>query len=209
MPTITPNLVAGIDEVGLGAWAGPIVSVVAVFHNDDLRHMPKGTTDSKKLDDNRRRALYLPLCQLAHDVGIGHAWPWEVDELGMTPALQLSYARALRDLRCLPHLLIVDGEHKVAAWKSEQIVEPKADLNHQQVSAASVIAKHFRDTMMIDYGKQFPSYNWAENKGYGTPDHERAIHQYGLLIDPSDHSRYMHRRRYTRKVMLRKPECLT
>lgn len=198
-------LSAGLDEVGYGAWAGPYISVVAVFDEAALALLPPGVTDSKKLDDDRRRALYLPLCSTAVDVGIGHAWPWEIDKLGASAALQLCYRRALEDLRVVPQLLIVDGSNRVKAFVGRQTVEPKADFKYKQVGAASIIAKHFRDEIMRSYDKTWCQYNWAVNKGYGTPDHEQAIHQHGLLVDDNDHTRYLHRRLYTRKVLLRKP----
>jgi ribonuclease HII len=203
------RLVGGLDEVGYGSWAGPIISVVAVFRNEDLPKIPAGVTDSKKTSELQRRTLYLPLCQLAYDVGIGHAWPWEIDSMGVSPALQLCYRRALTDLRCEPEMLLVDGSNRVQAWRGHQLVEPKADFKYQQVSAASMIAKHFRDTIMIDYAKTFPQYDFANNKGYGSASHEQAIFRHGLLIDETNHARYLHRRIYTRKVMLRKPECQT
>lgn len=197
-------LSGGLDEVGYGAWAGPYISVVAVFDDASLALLPPGVTDSKKLDDDRRRALYLPLCSTAVDVGIGHAWPWEIDSLGAAAALQLCYRRAVEELKHLPQMLIVDGSNRVKAFRGHQTVEPKADFKYKQVGAASIIAKHFRDEIMRSYAQQFPQYNWAVNKGYGTKDHEDAIHKHGLLVDDANHTRYLHRRLYTRKVLLRK-----
>jgi len=199
------ELIGGLDEVGYGAWAGPIISVVAVFSREALLRLPRGVTDSKRLSESARSSLFTPLCRTAVDVGIGHVWPWEIDTIGVSGSLQVSYARALEDLTYQPDTLIVDGTNRVSAFGGEQIIEPKADLNHQQVSAASIIAKHFRDQIMIDLGKAHPAYNWAGNKGYGTADHEQAIFSHGLLVDQSNHDRYIHRRLYTRKVMRRKP----
>ena len=193
--------VGGLDEVGWGSLAGPIISVVAVFRASDLALLPHGVRDSKKTTDIQRSMLYLPLCRAACDVGIGHAWPWEIDSLGPMPSLQLSYKRALEDLVVAkPDLLIVDGSNRVAGWSGKQQVEPKADNNHQQVSAASMIAKHFRDTIMKDYSKDLrrlglPDYGWSVNMGYGTPDHLEAIKDHGLLINEEDHGLYFHRRR--------------
>jgi ribonuclease HII len=199
-------LIGGLDEVGYGALAGPYISAVAVFDETALALIPPGVTDSKKLDDDRRRRLYLPLCSAAVDVGIGHAWPWEIDTLGAQPALQLSYKRALEELHVKIDTLIVDGSNPVRAFKSNrQVVQPKADFKYKEVGAASIIAKHFRDEIMRSYAKIWPQYNWEVNKGYGTKDHEDAIHKYGLLIDDNNHSLYLHRRLYTRKILLRRP----
>ena len=199
----------GLDEVGWGALAGPVISVVAVYSDEILGIFPTGVKDSKKTTESQRSALYLPLCSLALDIGIGHAWPEEMDRLGPGVALQLSYKRALDDLKIKPQLLIVDGSNRVKEWDGEQKVEPKADVRYLQVSAASIIAKYFRDTMMKDYAQArkaagLPDYNWIENKGYGTPDHIEAIKQHGLLWDAddktADHHLYMHRQRYCRKL---------
>lgn len=196
-------MIGGLDEVGYGAWAGPIISVVAVFNNDTV--FPAGVTDSKKTTEVQRRSLYLPLCRLAVDVGVGHAWPWEIDHMGVRDALQLCYARALLEIRSEPEVLIVDGSNRVQAWKRRQVVEPKADLNHPQVSAASMIAKYLRDTMMADYARTYPQYGWEKNKGYGTFDHEQAIRTHGLMVDGVGTSNYMHRKIYCRKALLRAP----
>lgn len=194
------DLIGGLDEVGLGAWAGPIISVVAVFDDAALQRLPAGVTDSKKTSAKKRSMLYLPIIDAAIDVGIGHAWPAEIDSIGVTEALQLSYARALHDLKRHPPTLIVDGQNEVWRYGGKQIVEPKADLNHPQVSAASMIAKHFRDQIMIGYAKLYPAYGWDRNKGYGAHTHEEAIRKYGLLTTEPN---YLHRRRYCRKVLLR------
>lgn len=194
------DLIGGLDEVGYGAWAGPIISVVAVFDAEGLQKLPAGVTDSKKTTETRRSMLYLPIIAAAVDVGIGHAWPVEVDHLGVSRALQLCYARALEDLTYDFDRLIVDGANRVDAWGGPQLVEPKADLNHPQVSAASMIAKHFRDRIMIDYAKLFPVYCWEKNKGYGSHAHEEAIRKHGIL---TKEPHYLHRRHYCRKVLLR------
>lgn len=201
--------IGGLDEVGWGALAGPIISVVAVFRQSDLNLLPPGVRDSKKTSESQRAMLYRPLCQVALDVGVGHAWPWEIDTIGGAEALQLSYQRALADL-CVakPDLLIIDGSNRISSWKGKQRVEPKADVNHPQVSAASIIAKWFRDQIMKDYaiklkGMGLPDYHWEINKGYGTPDHTNAIKKYGLLADENNHDRYFHRRRWCKRWMLK------
>lgn len=196
-------ITGGLDEVGWGCLAGPIISVVAVFRPSDLALLPAGVRDSKKCSEAQRNSLYLPLCRAAFDVGIGHAWPWEIDQFTPGRALQLSYKRALEEVHPTrrPHVLIVDGSNRVQAWSGEQRVEPKADVKFREVSAASIIAKVFRDTIMSDYGKMFPSYRWSENKGYGTDDHIEAIRRDGLLIDGLNHKFYIHRISYCKKMI--------
>lgn len=199
------GLVGGIDEVGYGAWAGPIISVVAVFNEKTRSLLPAGVKDSKKTTEKHRAATFQLIIAACEDVGIGHAWPWEIDTAGVPAALQLCYSRALDDLKQRPGTLIVDGTNHIGVFSGKQVVEPKADVNHIEVSAASMIAKHFRDRIMIDYAKQFPAYHFDENKGYGSPEHEKAIHTYGLLTNTQDYTKYIHRWRYCRKVTGRKP----
>lgn len=199
-----PDLIGGLDEVGYGAWAGPVISVVAVFSTEGLSKLPAGVTDSKKTTEKQRAMLYLPILAAAQDVGVGHAWPFEIDSLGVSQALQLCYARALFDLKEQPRTLIVDGSNDVWRYGGKQIVEPKADLNHPQVSAASMIAKYLRDTMMVDYAKTYPGYGFEKHKGYGSHQHEEAIKKLGILVnDNNDNNRYLHRKLYCRKVLNR------
>lgn len=197
---------AGLDEVGIGALSGPYIAAVAVFREKDLNLLPAGVKDSKKTTEEQRGHLYLPICAAAWDVGIGHAWPWEIDRLGPSEALQLTYRRALGELREQYDVLIIDGNVGVRSFRGlfrpgQIILEPKADVNHREVSAASIIAKWARDEMMISYSKRFPQYSWNENKGYGTKAHEDGIRKYGLLVDPQDPSRYLHRKHYCKKFM--------
>ena len=197
---------AGLDEVGIGALAGPYIAVVAVFREKDLSLLPPGVRDSKKTTDEQRESLYLPICKAAWDVGIGHAWPWEIDRMGPSDALQLTYRRALQELRVQFDELVIDGNVGVKSFRQlftpkSVLVQPKADVNFREVSAASIIAKKFRDEIMTSYSKRFPAYRWESNKGYGTADHEEAIRRSGLLINDSDFSRYLHRKHYVKKFL--------
>lgn len=193
-------LIGGLDECGTGSCAGPIISVMAVFDDSDKDKLPKGVKDSKETTRAQRGILYPQLLYLARDVGIGWAWPWEVDA-GYTAALQECYSRAVNGINPIytPDMLIVDGLNKVHAWTKEQVVEPKADRNHWQVSAASIIGKVFRDHLMISMGRRFPEYGFENHFGYGTQEHFDAVRKHGLLLDSKDHSKYIHRELYWRK----------
>lgn len=196
--------------MGWGALAGPVISVVALLRDSDMALLPPGVKDSKKTTEAQRGMLYPTLCSVVVDVGVGHAWPWELDQYGPGNALQLSYTRALGDLTVArPDVLYVDGNSSVHSWGGEQIVEPKADNKYKQVSVASIIAKFFRDEIMISYSRErrslgLPDYGWASNKGYGTQDHLESIERYGLLVDANDattnHSRYLHRLSYCKNL---------
>jgi len=192
---------AGLDEVGYGALAGPFIAVVAVFRPKDLTFLPPGVTDSKKLSHTTLESLYEPICAAACDIGIGHAFPVEIDSMGVRKALQLTYQRAMEELKVKPDLLIVDGNNEVESWSGKQLVEPKADLNHKVVSAASIIAKVWRDRLMLQLSKKFPMYKWDSNKGYGSRDHEDAIKKYGLVVPGSNANEYLHRTIYCRKFL--------
>jgi ribonuclease HII len=205
------QLIGGLDEVGWGSPAGPIVSVVVVMTEKDKLFLPKGVTDSKKLSEKRRDAFYLQLCAAATDVGMGCVEPWEIDSMGPKFALQESYTRALAELRHKPDLLITDGTdwtNKVRSWGGPQKVEPKADLNYVEVSAASIIAKVWRDLLMTlrdaELRKKGLDYNWRKNKGYLTPDHIQAIEKHGLLFGPEPEF-YQHRRSYCANLLGKVP----
>jgi ribonuclease HII len=193
-------IIAGLDEVGWGALAGPVISVVAAFNDEGLQKLPAGVKDSKQVKEPMRETLYLPLCAAALDVGIGHAWPWEIDD-GPYQALQLSYLRALQDLRIKPDLLIVDGKNLVQRWDGNQKAVPKADIKYKEVSAASLIAKVFRDKIMVSFSKVFPEYSWEKNKGYGSIEHDEAIRQFGLVALDKTPNTYIHRMSYCRKFL--------
>jgi ribonuclease HII len=199
---------AGLDEVGWGSLAGDLVSVVVVVREQDIGLLPKGVNDSKRTSTKTRDALYFQLCDTVFDKGLGVVHPWEIDELGPSRALQESYTRALAELRYTPDVLIVDGSadfNKVQSFKGKQIVEPKADYNHQEVSIASMIGKVFRDRGMVQIAKEVKDkfgldYGWAENKGYGGAFHTQQILKHGLMIGP-DKEKYYHRKSYCKKYL--------
>ena len=194
-------ITGGLDEVGTGALAGFFLSAVAVFRPGDLALLPPGVTDSKKVSERGRESLFLPICRVALDIGFGHAWPWEIDDLGPWEALQLSYTRALADLKFKPDLLYVDGVNGVASWKGRQQVEPKADIRYKEVSAASIVAKVARDRSMRNLHMYFPKYLWDQNKGYGTQEHRDAILEHGLIMGEKSPMTYIHRRRYCKGIV--------
>lgn len=202
------QLIAGLDEVGWGAPAGPIISVVVVMKKGDKLLLPKGVTDSKKLTAKKREMFFLQLCSAVTDMGLGSCDPEEIDKISPKWALQKTYERALAELHIKPDTLIVDGTewtNRVQAWKGEQIAVPKADLKHIEVSAASIIAKVIRDSVMDERAdilkkKYGLDYNWKINKGYLTADHVAAIKQNGLLFGPGP-DLYQHRKSYCKNLL--------
>jgi ribonuclease HII len=175
-------VVAGVDEVGRGAWAGPVTVGAAVT---GLRRPPEGLTDSKLLSPRRRAELAAELDGWVRGFALGHAWPEEIDELGMTAALRLAAVRALEALPVRPDAVILDGKHDYlgAPWRVRTVIQ--GDRSCVPVAAASVLAKVRRDAMMAELAPQFAPFGFAENVGYPSPVHKGALAELG----PTPHHR--------------------
>jgi ribonuclease HII len=189
------SLVAGLDEVGRGAWAGP-VSVGVVVHTTD-RRPPKGIRDSKLLSEPQREALYPKVAAWCDEWAVGHAGPEECDALGMTRALRLAARRALAQLSVVPHVVLMDGNHD---YVTEPATDPagtpapgahsgptpvvrtivRGDATCVSIAAASILAKVTRDRMMRSWSESFPPFDFDRNKGYPSPTHRTALSGFGL-----------------------------
>ncbi|MGP3936522.1 ribonuclease HII [Nonomuraea sp. KM88] len=172
--------VAGVDEVGRGAWAGP-VTVCAVV--TDLSEPPAGLTDSKQVSAARRAPLAAELAAWAAGVGYGEATHEEIDRLGMTQALRRAARRALEALPVRPDAVILDGKHDYIGPPWPVRLEIKGDAASISVAAASVLAKVRRDAYMGTIGCD--EYGFAENAGYPSPPHQEALARLG----PTPHHR--------------------
>ncbi|RVX45908.1 RNase HII [Nonomuraea polychroma] len=172
--------VAGVDEVGRGAWAGP-VSVCAVV--TDLSEPPPGLTDSKQLTAARREPLAAELAAWAAGIGYGEATHTEIDTLGMTEALRRAARRALEALPARPDVVILDGKHDYIGAPWPVRLEVKGDAASVSVAAASVLAKVRRDAYMGTIGCE--EYGFADNAGYPSPVHQEALARLG----PTPHHR--------------------
>ncbi|MQA88545.1 MAG: ribonuclease HII [Streptosporangiales bacterium] len=168
--------IAGVDEVGRGAWAGSVVACAVVT---DLSPPPDGLADSKLLTELRRTRLVDVLTDWAVGVGYGEATPAEIDELGLTEALRRAAVRALDALPTRPDVVIVDGKHDYLGAPWAVRCEVKADACCVSVAAASVLAKVHRDAQMARLDPEHPAYEFAENAGYPSPTHKRALAAYG------------------------------
>jgi ribonuclease HII len=181
-------LVGGVDEVGRGAWAGPLlVGVVVVDAATDPP--PAGTRDSKALTPSRRRELGPELAAWCVAWALGEASAREIDRLGLSRALSLATSRAVLALPLWPTALIVDGPVDFVSGRlgprgptSPLVVRPivGADDVCASVAAASVLAKVARDTKMSTLARRFPRYGFDQHKGYGTRVHARAVAAHGL-----------------------------
>ncbi|QVQ51995.1 ribonuclease HII [Spiractinospora alimapuensis] len=174
--------VAGVDEVGRGAWAGPVVVGVAVT---DGSPAPEGLTDCKRLAPKARVAMADQLRDWVVDHGLGRAEPTEIDTLGMTAALRLAAQRALDQLAAPPEWVLLDGKHDYLGTPWQVRTEIKADLTCVSVAAASVLAKVYRDNLMTALDPDFPQYAFASAVGYPSPQHRRALADLG----PTRHHR--------------------
>ena len=185
------GVVAGMDEVGRGAIAGPVsVGVVAVA--SDVCAVPKGVRDSKLLRPEVREVLAPRIRRWAPWHAVGHASAEEIDAVGIIAALRLAGMRALARLPVLPDVLLLDGSHDwltppaldlFAAEESAHcppvIMMIKGDLRCSTIAAASVLAKIERDVILRELAAVHPDYGWSGNKGYATPDHIAALRSFG------------------------------
>ncbi|WP_344263386.1 ribonuclease HII [Streptomyces sodiiphilus] len=180
--TTGARIVAGVDEVGRGAWAGPVTVCAAVT---GLRRPPEGLTDSKLLTVGRRTELASVLGEWVTAYALGHASPREIDTLGMTAALRLAAGRALAGLPERPDAVILDGKHDYLGppWRVRTVI--KGDQSCVAVAAASVIAKVRRDAMLADLGTEHPEFAFDSNAGYPSPVHREALREHG----PTPHHR--------------------
>jgi len=168
------QVVVGIDEVGRGAWAGPLlVGAVALSGA-----APDGVTDSKLLSAQRRLYLSRHIKTAALGIGLGWVTSAEIDQIGLGPALKLGAVRAVAALECHFDLIIIDGtinflpEHNV-------ITLPKADLLVPEVAAASIVAKVARDAYMQRLHAQDPRFGFNRHVGYGTALHALQLNTHG------------------------------
>ncbi len=170
--------IAGIDEVGRGALAGPVVAA-AVILSDKSKKLIGRVRDSKKLTPEKREGLYPEICDTALSVGIGIVEADEIDRINILQATFQAMLVAVGKLSPAPDLCLVDGTQR-APLAVSQLCIVKGDDRVLSIGAASIIAKVTRDRMMVDLAKQFPDYRFDENKGYGTSPHYDALRKEGL-----------------------------
>jgi ribonuclease HII len=172
--------IAGLDEAGRGAWAGPVVAGAVILPLDrfDLAHALEGVNDSKQVSTVRRTALLPVIMDVAAAVGIGHATQDEIDALGIVPATRLAMQRALAQLNTPPDYLLTDS---VRLLDNPLPCTPltKGDQKSLSIAAASIVAKVTRDRFMDDLDAVFPQYGFLIHKGYGTALHRDALRRFG------------------------------
>ncbi len=172
--------IAGLDEAGRGAWAGPVYAAAVVLPLlDEVPDGLQGVRDSKTLSARQREVAFEQISASVLALGIGWATAEEIDARGIVPATRLAMRRALEALGLTPHALIIDAL-ALPTVALPQRYFPRADAQSLSVAAAGIAAKVSRDRWMAgDAAHDFPGYGFAQHKGYGTPQHRTALDDLG------------------------------
>ena len=173
---VMPGPICGVDEVGRGPLAGPVVAAAVIL---DLKKYPRGLNDSKKLSEEEREALFPRIMAMAVAVGVGQASVGEIDLVNIRQATHLAMARAVQALPIVAAFALVDGNDPPALpCPCETLI--KGDAISLSIAAASIIAKVTRDRLMAALHEHHPVYGWRANKGYGTPEHLSGLRNHGI-----------------------------
>lgn len=176
----TCHYVAGLDEAGRGALAGPVcVGAVILPKEDSLIEILSGVHDSKLLNPQKRNRLSLQIKETALAWGIGFSTAEEIDKLGIVPATRLAASRAIESMYFIPDFLLTDFRLELPELDIPQTAIVKGDQKSLSIASASILAKTFRDEMMSNLEEQFSEYQFSRHKGYGTLLHRKKIKQFG------------------------------
>lgn len=170
------GLVAGIDEAGRGPLAGPVVCACVIMPLDENKIID-GINDSKKLTAKKREELFNKIISVAIDYSIVQVDEKTIDEINILQATKLGMKRALESLKTKPQVVLIDAVKIDTNIKQENIV--KGDSLSYNIAAASILAKVFRDRLMVEFAKTYPNYAFEKHKGYGTKEHINALKKFG------------------------------
>jgi ribonuclease HII len=170
------NRIAGVDEVGRGTLAGPVVAAAVILPKDGIGER---LFDSKKISSKKREHLYQTILSKAQGVGIGIIGQEEIDRINILQATLKAMALAIQTLPILPDFILIDGSQGITLPVPQKTIR-KGDQLCDSIAAASIVAKVTRDRMMLECHQQYPQYNFARHKGYGTEEHRRAIEKFGI-----------------------------
>ncbi len=167
--------IAGIDEVGRGPLAGPVVTCAVILPKDcDILYI----NDSKQLTQKKREELYEEITAKAISYGIGISSPQRIDEINVLQANYEAMRQSIKNLSVIPDILLNDAV-TIPEVRIPQVPIIKGDTKSISIAAASIVAKVHRDRLMVEYDKQYPGYGFASNKGYGSEEHVQAIKKLG------------------------------
>lgn len=170
-----PQPLAGVDEAGCAPLAGPVIAAACILNRDSF---PRGIDDSKNLPLEKREALYTKLVK-SSVWGVGVASVEEIDRINIYWARMLAMTRAVEALGIEPAWVLVDG-NATPRWQRPSKAIIDGDAKCRSIGAASIIAKVTRDRLMAQWALEYPGYGWETNRGYGTPEHYRALRERGL-----------------------------
>ncbi len=171
------RLIAGVDEVGRGPLVGDVVTAAVIL---DPANPIEGLTDSKKLSEKKRLALFPEIQEKALAWAIGRCSPEEIDRLNILHATMLAMQRAVEGLTLRPDFVLIDG-NRVPSLSMDAEAVVKGDLRVAEISAASILAKVVRDQEMDELDKVYPQFGFAQHKGYPTKAHFAAIEEHGVI----------------------------
>jgi ribonuclease HII len=174
------GLIAGVDEVGRGSLFGPVVAAAVILPDSALPELVAAKIkDSKKLSSSRRVRLQEQICTLAIDWKIGFASTAEIDQMNILQASMLAMKRAVLKLKVQPTLCLIDGNQLVKDLPIAQQTIVKGDERSVAIASASIVAKVWRDNLILRLASKYPMYDLERNKGYGSQRHLMALQQYG------------------------------
>jgi ribonuclease HII len=171
------EVIAGVDEAGRGPLAGPVVAAAVVM---PVGYRMRGADDSKVLTAAKREALAIRIAAKCRCFGIGAASCREIDRLNIRRATALAMNRAVARLKLRPEHLLVDGLPVPELGLHWQTAVVDGDARVHAIACASILAKVYRDRLMMRLAARYPLYGWERNKGYGTAEHREALHAHGL-----------------------------
>ena len=171
------NFEAGVDEAGRGSLAGPLTAAAVIFPKNYKNH---ALYDSKKLSEKKRFQLKSIIEKDSIDFAVFFIAPSTIDKINILNSTYKAMHGALRNLKIIPSFIIVDGNRFPKFKNINHSCIVKGDTKYQSIAAASVLAKTYRDSYMIDQHSRFPVFGWDKNKGYGTESHIKNINEHGM-----------------------------
>lgn len=168
------KLIAGVDEVGRGPLAGPVVTAAVIMPTDDII---EGVDDSKKLSEKKREKLAELIKSKATAYSVARIESEEIDEINILNAVKKCMYNAVKSLTIMPDITLVDGVDLHLPIPAEYVV--KGDALSYSIGCASIVAKVYRDNLMKEYAKEYPEYGFEKHKGYGTKNHIETIKEIG------------------------------
>ncbi|TVQ42039.1 MAG: ribonuclease HII [Gloeocapsa sp. DLM2.Bin57] len=175
------QLIAGVDEVGRGCLFGPVVAAAIAIPSEDIPSLiALGVKDSKKIYPPKRIRLATQIKEIVRGVGIGYATVAEIEQINILQASLVAMGRAVLKLPVQPQLCLVDGRYTIPNLNLPQETMIRGDQLSPVIAAASIIAKVWRDDLIIRWSQHYPMYDLANNKGYGTIKHRLALQEYGV-----------------------------